>query len=241
MPPPPGAAAMCRADRPSATKWVTRLPRTAPSAVTPTAPPRERKKVTSELAAPRSSHGDRVLHGEHQVLHHHADAEPQQGHVAGRLHQYGVSGAQQAEGGRARGRAARRRTTRNAFQRPVRVMIWPDDGRGRGTGRRSAGWSCSPASSACSRGRAGSTGRGRPCRRTSPRRRRGWRGWPGRWCGCGTAAAARSARRPGTRTNRKREASSTAPPGPWRRSARTARRSSCRRGRPRSAAARRPR
>ncbi len=61
MPPPPVppwpslAPSGPSAARPSLTYWVTRLPRTAPSAETPMAPPRERKKVTTELAEPRSS------------------------------------------------------------------------------------------------------------------------------------------------------------------------------------------
>ncbi|CAM5624888.1 hypothetical protein SMICM304S_05385 [Streptomyces microflavus] len=61
MPPPPVppwpslAPSGPRSARPSLTYCVTRLPRTAPSAETPIAPPRDRKKVTTELAEPRSS------------------------------------------------------------------------------------------------------------------------------------------------------------------------------------------
>ena len=62
-----------RAPRRSASP--TRLASTAPSTETPTVPPRLRKKATAELAAPRSLGRHGVLHGEHQVLHGHADAD----------------------------------------------------------------------------------------------------------------------------------------------------------------------
>ena len=53
---------------------------TAPSTETPMVPPSDRKNVTDALAAPRSPQRDGVLHGQHQVLHRHADADADDGH-----------------------------------------------------------------------------------------------------------------------------------------------------------------
>ncbi len=55
--PPPAPASMPLAARPSAIWALAREPRIAPSTETPVAPPSERKKVISALAAPMSSSG----------------------------------------------------------------------------------------------------------------------------------------------------------------------------------------
>ena len=65
----------------SVTRLVTLAASAAPMIETPMVPPRLRKKVTPELAAPISVGFARVLDDENQVLHRHADAGTQEEHV----------------------------------------------------------------------------------------------------------------------------------------------------------------
>ena len=101
--------------------WVAR---TAPSTETPDgaaqgAEERDRGRGRADVADV-----DGVLHGQHEVLHHRAHAEAHQRHGDADVpHRGGV--VDRAEPGQARRRGRAPPPTRNPFQRPVRLMIWP--------------------------------------------------------------------------------------------------------------------
>ena len=63
------------------TSTASRLEKIAPNMATPNEPPIERKNVVAEDTTPMSVQRDRVLDGQDQRLHHHAETGAEHGHV----------------------------------------------------------------------------------------------------------------------------------------------------------------